>query len=147
MRISVWSSDVCSSDLQGITVIDALRGAVSGFERSVSMASNHTRDDAVHCMSTIREILGCMVASGADSSLLLRGANIQFAHVVEEIAACLDRARAALHSTGGATGSFTAGDWELLEHELAECDECYVARSEEHTSELQSLMRISYAVF
>src|SRR3546814_1174182 len=33
---------------------------------------------------------------------------------------------------------------------LRECGECHVlilARSEEHTSELQSLMRISYAVF
>src|SRR3546814_7087737 len=32
---------------------------------------------------------------------------------------------------------------------LADCDACVIApaRSEEHTSELQSLMRISYAVF
>src|SRR3546814_9207409 len=30
---------------------------------------------------------------------------------------------------------------------LALTDECSMARSEEHTSELQSLMRISYAVF
>src|SRR3546814_4182901 len=38
------------------------------------------------------------------------------------------------------------GDQEEVEQELALCGE-EGARSEEHTSELQSLMRISYAVF
>src|SRR3546814_5309002 len=36
---------------------------------------------------------------------------------------------------GGASGGFTSGRKEIID------------RSEEHTSELQSLMRISYAVF
>src|SRR3546814_5301230 len=38
------------------------------------------------------------------------------------------------------------GSWDSL-YALRECDEVGNARSEEHTSELQSLMRISYAVF
>src|SRR3546814_10743701 len=35
----------------------------------------------------------------------------------------------------------------IFEHRLAETGETETGRSEEHTSELQSLMRISYAVF
>src|SRR3546814_1667050 len=34
-----------------------------------------------------------------------------------------------------------------LRGDKAELPDCVIARSEEHTSELQSLMRISYAVF
>src|SRR3546814_9158399 len=37
----------------------------------------------------------------------------------------------------------TLGD----DHPVAHLEACHRARSEEHTSELQSLMRISYAVF
>src|SRR3546814_9583852 len=44
-----------------------------------------------------------------------------------------------LHATGG------CGDREL--HKVGAADTEPVERSEEHTSELQSLMRISYAVF
>src|SRR3546814_7200881 len=40
------------------------------------------------------------------------------------------------------------GYYERESHQLADIDACLlVTRSEEHTSELQSLMRISYAVF
>src|SRR3546814_4767017 len=48
---------------------------------------------------------------------------------------------------GGQT--IRAGDWLMLNYVSANRDEAVFAdpRSEEHTSELQSLMRISYAVF
>src|SRR3546814_5676661 len=36
---------------------------------------------------------------------------------------------------------------DLVRQEIAKCDADDAERSEEHTSELQSLMRISYAVF
>src|SRR3546814_5943220 len=39
------------------------------------------------------------------------------------------------------------GDWQDLTNELAKVACPTLFRSEEHTSELQSLMRISYAVF
>src|SRR3546814_957556 len=47
---------------------------------------------------------------------------------------------------------FLDGDTQLVIHNAAYDvgflrDECNLIRSEEHTSELQSLMRISYAVF
>src|SRR3546814_15885189 len=47
-------------------------------------------------------------------------------------------AAALLCASGGAAGSLPGVDQALVESD---------ARSEEHTSELQSLMRISYAVF
>src|SRR3546814_9100049 len=37
--------------------------------------------------------------------------------------------------------------WLYLCFSIKQTDPCLTARSEEHTSELQSLMRISYAVF
>src|SRR3546814_2048097 len=50
------------------------------------------------------------------------------------------------------SNSFRSDDDEknavgLLHHEMRRCNSLIMARSEEHTSELQSLMRISYAVF
>src|SRR3546814_8606819 len=49
-----------------------------------------------------------------------------------------DRRRARRHAEG---------DADLLQRRLPGCFRRGVPRSEEHTSELQSLMRISYAVF
>src|SRR3546814_5663211 len=48
---------------------------------------------------------------------------------------------------GGALGAFQAGVYEALIDLGIELDWVAGIRSEEHTSELQSLMRISYAVF
>src|SRR3546814_8135650 len=39
------------------------------------------------------------------------------------------------------------GTASLMSARIADCSASWQARSEEHTSELQSLMRISYAVF
>src|SRR3546814_10396124 len=46
-----------------------------------------------------------------------------------------------------ATGIADAATWAWLEAQPEPSDSIPVERSEEHTSELQSLMRISYAVF
>src|SRR3546814_4171052 len=61
------------------------------------------------------------------------------------------------HQTDGlaelvCSNSFRSDDPEnnavgLLHAEMRRCDSVILARSEEHTSELQSLMHISYAVF
>src|SRR3546814_963062 len=100
MRISDWSSDVCSSDLPGVHL------------------------DEVECAVFPQE---------------------------------LDRPRAAIAHIGHRLGDDAAHPITLdaaqdrrggfLEHLLVAALERAVARSEEHTSELQSLMRISYAVF
>src|SRR3546814_3590313 len=96
MRISDWSSDVCSSDLQPQCAVgDLLRCA-----------------QPAH-----RYILGEEILDVRDAHRVDRGR--------------VDRAGADAIHANAALGIGQPGD----------------ARSEEHTSELQSLMRISYAVF
>src|SRR3546814_9186831 len=107
MRISDWSSDVCSSDLLSLQQdIDAGRAALDSASRQLVERG--------------------LAIWSADSEhrpvLIVRGQ----ANLIDESAAeHLDRVR------------------QLLD-ELEDKEEI---RSEEHTSELQSLMRISYAVF
>src|SRR3546814_4947544 len=86
MRISDWSSDVCSSDLQQYPARSSLRTLV--MQHKMEARSN----PSVH------------------------------------------RRRAGERRSSGAA-------------RLEACPRCLGSRSEEHTSELQSLMRISYAVF
>src|SRR3546814_5483944 len=100
MRISDWSSDVCSSDLRHRRsfLVHSRRGWRSSPREAGRLCQGRSR--------------GCGATAGAAPS---RFRSLQ--PLFEE------RARAV-----------------AFEHRA-------VARSEEHTSELQSLMRISYAVF
>src|SRR3546814_7062214 len=123
MRISDWSSDVCSSDLGGLALL--------GHAQHL-----HARD------------------AGADF-----GSADQVAHVdAADVVAFLQVGR--VLRVGLAVGDRVLADarGEALQHgevlHLLHCEDVgrvqVVAdrhRSEEHTSELQSLMRISYAVF
>src|SRR3546814_4938664 len=119
MRISDWSSDVCSSDLAHRTVIGA--GVVLGDPDDA--AGHHEADDAadVEVESGEGDAAGVHLRVHAD-------------HVVG------DRPE----DDGRQHGR---GDEALVEraHDVLRGAELH--RSEEHTSELQSLMRISYAVF
>src|SRR3546814_10782947 len=92
MRISDWSSDVCSSDLLGASFVRIL---------------GYFHEDGVKSVAAIEAAM-----RRADSAALVLPA----------------------HTLKGESHQFGAGPLALL-------------RSEEHTSELQSLMRISYAVF
>src|SRR3546814_7991847 len=107
MRISDWSSDVCSSDLPH------LLGPLFGeFDRN---------------LVAIEDRLGVYIAA--------RGSRVQIEGEPEAAA----RARDVL------TGLYNRLDEG---HDIdAGMVDAIIARSEEHTSELQSLMRISYAVF
>src|SRR3546814_5011287 len=104
MRISDWSSDVCSSDLQGRLVYTSKL-------QSIFPAAAHSRN-----AFTI-----CSIASPGSRSepcvLTLRWVD-----------------------------SFTIPPFSLPFPRRPR-SEGSIFRSEEHTSELQSLMRISYAVF
>src|SRR3546814_1723486 len=109
MRISDWSSDVCSSDLGGeqLMVLSSaqVRTVSGGRAPQASRSSGYT--------GTYR--------------LLVRGKNIN-------------------QNTLLATDYLNHfNEIIMLLEMLPSMPECY--RSEEHTSELQSLMRISYAVF
>src|SRR3546814_4196355 len=95
MRISDWSSDVCSSDLLPLGLIGIGLGTI--------------------LLPTVSRLL----SSGRESEAMVtqnRGIEL------------------ALFLTLPATAAFIAAAGPIV-------------RSEEHTSELQSLMRISYAVF
>src|SRR3546814_1577541 len=99
MRISDWSSDVCSSDLESAV----LSGAIV-IERGAQILAHSVINGPAY--------IGCDAVVG-NFSLLRRFC-------------------------------FLAKDSLVGNHSY--CNEA-VVRSEEHTSELQSLMRISYAVF
>src|SRR3546814_4881021 len=102
MRISDWSSDVCSSDL----------GKSSPRPRTAPPARRRRQ-------ALKRERKGATARA------------------------------AARHSWGGIRVGFR-GEGRVLLAEFYACRarrRCNSVRSEEHTSELQSLMRISYAVF
>src|SRR3546814_4287436 len=121
MRISDWSSDVCSSDL------DTLLGEVAG---DMLRQYNEEKGPFALAMKLARKIrterdplLGQRQALRQRRYLLL----MAFVSLAQDVP--LDRLFTLLCSD----------DPELL---LA-----ILRRSEEHTSELQSLMRISYAVF
>src|SRR3546814_6410326 len=101
MRISDWSSDVCSSDLRVLRVEDVL--AVQQDRAGCDLLRIQRVDTVEHAQQG-----GLAAARGPDQrgDLLLRDLEVDALERVEP-----------------------------------------VVRSEEHTSELQSLMRISYAVF
>src|SRR3546814_1310554 len=110
MRISDWSSDVCSSDLAtalGIAVLTTLQIGVLGRQGDEIQPRLLEQTHHTECVGIVRRAEGAGVAGG-------RAAADAFDHHqgVEQ----LDEA-------------------------------AHHVRSEEHTSELQSLMRHSYAVF
>src|SRR3546814_5683122 len=103
MRISDWSSDVCSSDLQ-------------------------IRD---HWLPVI------ISSDTREEKLRQSQAAIQDQHQPERLPNLLNVQDRRLHE---------CADKPIAVHESHEIEDHQRHRSEEHTSELQSLMRISYAV-
>src|SRR3546814_4688399 len=107
MRISDWSSDVCSSDL-GVQNAACLRWL------SPALRIGRTRMGSLHVRQVIAALVGDRQDEGA--SLVTRGL-------------------------------FGEGCLRCGSGGLYVCDGCAASRSEEHPSELQSLMRISNSVF
>src|SRR3546814_6562200 len=107
MRISDWSSDVCSSDLHGSN------NQVAQFIDRFIFAGQPHQNILVLGFYTTR----WKIQVGGQDGLL----HLQDGHAVSFQLGCIDA---------------------NLDFPLLPAD-----RSEEHTSELQSLMRISYAVF
>src|SRR3546814_1748509 len=127
MRISDWSSDVCSSDLEipvGAVLVDATGNAVGeGWNRNIG-----EHDPTAHA-----EIVAMREAGRALANHRLVGCTLYV--TLEPCAMC---AMAMVHARL-ARVVFGASD--------PKTGAAGSVRSEEHTSELQSLMRISYAVF
>src|SRR3546814_7864038 len=113
MRISDWSSDVCSSDLR------------DSDSKSAKHRPARYRD---HCFDWRAR---CSSGSGSRSGTVADGATA--CGILTEVAAfsSFDDDGDTGWTPSSSSGAPTAGS----------------SRSEEHTSELQSLMRNSYAVF
>src|SRR3546814_2641717 len=134
MRISDWSSDVCSSDLVIGIDVDVAMGEVAGPYARLALADPYVDGDvdlaALHVGGDRR-----FVIAGSRTALL---GDHRAAHRHRHaVAIGLLPGLADRHDDAAPIGVF-AGDGGLDQRRV---------RSEEHTSELQSLMRISYAVF
>src|SRR3546814_7218936 len=111
MRISDWSSDVCSSDLHIDFLLDEHARAMVGHEHRIGVI------DAV------------------------AGEAAQAQHLPLRLGEIADAGNIGLPQRSTCTGPTSAC------RRPCHSDSNTRERSEEHTSELQSLMRISYAVF
>src|SRR3546814_3466801 len=141
MRISDWSSDVCSSDLRNLlylTLVELLHGyPIDGVVLTTG------------CDKTTPGVL--MAAAAVDiPAIVLSGGPMLDGWYKGQLAGSgtvLWHARELL-----AAGSINYDEFlEMVASSAPSAGHCNTMgtalRSEEHTSELQSLMRISYAVF
>src|SRR3546814_6879532 len=122
MRISDWSSDVCSSDLTSVQLSAA---------ESASLEAACSTDKYVNGPAAYR---ACVERQKAALAAGVRRPNLSVLSSAEQ-----QSIEAACSTDKYVNGP--AAYNECLANQLA------AMRSEEHTSELQSLMRISYAVF
>src|SRR3546814_643857 len=166
MRISDWSSDVCSSDLaRNLTSLpfSSLQQLQQSVQRTQQLLGEAQRI-AYNVQSidqAFRTTYGNASMSASDQQLVagarerwqntvggLQDAMRVQAGVVGNIDTNRTQMSALVGQSQGATGALQATQagnqlLALQAQQLADLP----ARSEEHTSELQSLMRISYAVF
>src|SRR3546814_9232892 len=132
MRISDWSSDVCSSDLK-IT-------GVAHWGATIRLHGD-SFDDARRFATELAAQHGYRLLSAFDDPDVIAGqgtVGLELAALAPDVA---------LVPIGG--GGLAAGVALALKSQGVRIVGAQVegVRSEEHTSELQSLMRISYAVF
>src|SRR3546814_9219336 len=131
MRISDWSSDVCSSDLPAITLIVRIRS-----DRGQGQIIGHV------IVGTQRGIIHSVVTERFSIRGPIGGARLArriWRHQCTRFEIIKLRAQKLLLPRRGRTQEDVLPDLRLAA--------VMPTRSEEHTSELQSLMRISYAVF
>src|SRR3546814_10174021 len=129
MRISDWSSDVCSSDL-----------LASGFRvRTVKVASVTKQDEPAKPVSSQR------VNPAALGEF--RSGVVFVVDASSSMQPYIDRTRQAMSEVFDRIEAAKLNDKVRFGMVAYRDDPAEVKRSEEHTSELQSLMRISYAVF
>src|SRR3546814_8660764 len=150
MRISDWSSDVCSSDLdpreEAVDVVD--RHEVAGHRLQLLEPLDHpgaARSGLVGVL--LRRVLSGGVGTPGQAELA--------APCPPQLAGRLDDGAEAAEGAGDLrveAGQEVAEEAMIdggvgRQHVVGEGRHEDEVRSEEHTSELQSLMRISYAVF
>src|SRR3546814_10421289 len=136
MRISSWSSDVCSSDLFALADVIHLRPAYEHLQRRLEKTGR------VDWLSEEMAVLTDpatyrIVPDEAWRRLKIRSTKPKFLAVLRELAAWRER---------------EAQSRDVPRNRVLRADAlvdvaAQMPRSEEHTSELQSLMRIPHAVF
>src|SRR3546814_1614653 len=119
MRISDWSSDVCSSDLETVVKAVAIEGLGWSPDKIAAQSKTPTHERIVKWMEEMRKLSGRIPRRYA---------------AIEEAVDRMQEANPHLSPEQA---------HHLTVHGVNRNED----RSEEHTSELQSLMRISYAVF
>src|SRR3546814_5146720 len=121
MRISDWSSDVCSSDL----LFDSGRHALYDFPFFTDV--DDTRADTSAKLPQFRDSFLVAIFTPPPDNHIGAGAGEP-----------ASKTQADARVTPGHERNFSSQIEQIF---------CHIFRSEEHTSELQSLMRTSYAVF
>src|SRR3546814_9715289 len=126
MRISYWSSDVCSSDLTEVECLVAADDDTYTYNKRINRLAPIQEHRMIQRAidrgvprERIADALGLDVQTVRKRTRMLEGICPEAVEILKDMP-CL------------------AGTFDILRR---------MARSEEHTSELQSLMRISYAVF
>src|SRR3546814_10794026 len=140
MRISDWSSDVCSSDLSDRTRQQmSFRAHIAAARETGLPLIVHTRDAEEDTALILAEEMGKGAFTGVIHCFT---ASQDFAHKALELGLFISISGIVTFKNARDlqdTASRLPGERLLIETDAP--------RSEEHTSELQSLMRISYAVF
>src|SRR3546814_3660506 len=131
MRISDWSSDVCSSDLSRTPRLPTPSNLARSSCASVSRAGS--------ACGSKRLDASCLVRLLAVATTLRTVSRACYVVTARRVLTSTARAL----KTDGLTWRRSAS-WRTCQRDQLRNA---MARSEEHTSELQSLMRISYAVF
>src|SRR3546814_1369898 len=121
MRISDWSSDVCSSDLLACRLRQAYAGTPVAPLRDGLESLDGSNAYRVQAINTEFWLSEGRRISGRKIGLTAKAVQTQL--------------------------GVDQPDFGVLFADMAIEDGGLLSRSEEHTSELQSLMRISYAVF
>src|SRR3546814_3236217 len=121
MRISDWSSDVCSSDLSGVAeqAVDITAFVETFIDPKLKRGSKFR----LHALGYLASQIADVAFQSGQHFILIRTQERFYEN------RCVAQIRG--HA------DFSDADCMGAQH----------VRSEEHTSELQSLMRISYAVF
>src|SRR3546814_8889566 len=154
MRISDWSSDVCSSDLLAVVAgLDVAAELHADGLLAVADAEDRQPQPEHLFRRARREFFRGRCRTAGEDDALQRAVVIDhvqaFIRLLERHDLAVDAGLA--HAAGDQLGDLRSeiDNKNALRHRRSEepLSELNGMRSEEHTSELQSLMRTSYAVF
>src|SRR3546814_7683602 len=147
MRISDWSADVCSSDLTPDAIRRDADAALNVCKRhslaSLRAVSSSTRCSDKTLWKSCHKCPGDMVSKSASSCWMRWTSRVSIASHRLRSAATMPSS-SVIRVLSGAV-NVVRRNAHVAAHPAANA--IARRRSEEHTSELQSLMRISYAVF